>query len=330
MIGGLILLATSDFSQKQILFLVTKEGQKLSYKNDNVVVKNKDGVIISQITCYRLFALFIVGHITITSGLIQRAKKFGFSIVFLTTSFRPYQTIGAFAEGNTILRRNQYNYTGIKSAVTIVKNKIINQRFLLMSVTNKNSDFKKSIVCIDKYLENIDSCNSVQSIMGIEGSASKVYFRCYFNNVVWKGRKPRVKFDMTNALLDIGYTLLFSYVDCLVAVFGFDRYIGLLHKQFYMRKSLICDLVEPFRVIIDKQVKKSINLGQFKEKDFEIFDGKWCLKYSKSSDYSRIFMSAILKYKNEMFLYVRDVYRCFMQNKLDSDFPVWRLENDFS
>lgn len=41
-------------------------------------------------------------------------------------------------------------------------------------------------------------------------------------------------------------------------------------------------------------------------------------------------MSAILKYKNEMFLYVRDVYRCFMQNKLDSDFPVWRLENDFS
>lgn len=329
-IGGAVLLSPNDFSQKKIMFLVTKDGQKLSFKNDNVVVKNKDGMIICQTSCYRLFALFVVGHITITSGLIQRAKKFGFSIMFLTTSFRPYQAISSFAEGNTILRRSQYNYSSIKSGISLVKNKMINQRFLLMSIRNKNHDLQKTIACIDRYLKNIDNCDSIQSIMGIEGSASKIYFKYYFDNVVWKGRKPRVKFDMTNALLDIGYTLLFSYIDCLTAIFGFDRYVGLLHRQFYMRKSLVCDLVEPFRVIIDKQVKKSINLGQFKEKDFEIFDGKWCLKYKKSSEYSQIFMTAILKHKNELFLYVRDVYRCFMQNKLDSDFPVWRFDNDIS
>lgn len=43
-----------------------------------------------------------------------------------------------------------------------------------------------------------------------------------------------------------------------------DVYCGVLHTMFYMRKSLVCDVMEPFRVIVDEQVKKSLNLGQFK------------------------------------------------------------------
>lgn len=106
----------------------------------------------------------------------------------------------------------------------------------------------------------------------------------------------------------------------------FDEYCGVLHTQFYMRKSLICDIVEPFRVIIDRQTKKSVNLGQFKEKDFEIFDGKWCLKYEKSSEYSSVFLKAIMEYKEDIFLYIRDFYRSFMKGRIDVDFPVWRWE----
>lgn len=320
------MLSVNDFSNKQILFLQTKEGQKLSFLNDNVVIKDADNKIICQATCYKLFAVFIVGNITITSGLIQRSKKFGFAIVFMTTSFRPYQTISAFAESNIALRKNQYNYNDLSVAKEITKNKIINQRFMLMSIRNKTDDLKYTVSCIDKYINSVDKCDSIQSIMGVEGCASKLYFKNYFDNVIWKGRKPRIKFDMTNALLDIGYTILFSYIDSLLSLFGFDRYLGVLHQQFYMRKSLVCDFVEPFRVIIDKSVKKGINLGQFKEKDFEIYDGKWCLKYKKSADYSKVFITEILKYKEEIYIYIRNVYRCFMRNQYNS-FPQWRLDN---
>lgn len=31
-------------------------------------------------------------------------------------------------------------------------------------------------------------------------------------------------------------------------------------------------------------------------------------------------------YKEEMFLYVRDVYRVFMKNKQETDMPYWRME----
>lgn len=324
------MLSINDFAQKQILFLATIDGQKLSFRNDNVIVKDPEGNIICQTTCYRLFAIFIIGHITITSGLIERAKKFGFAIILMTRAFRPYQTISAFAEGNTILRKNQYSYNGIEVGKLLIKNKVHNQRYLLSETRNKSDALKNAILCMDTYLLELDECDSIQSIMGIEGSASKVYFRYYFNNVAWKGRKPRVKFDMTNALLDIGYTMLFSYLDALLSIFGFDRYNGILHRQFYMRKSLVCDMVEPFRVIIDKQVKKGINLGQFKEKDFEVLDGKWVLKYKKSSDYGRIFMTEILNHRTEMYIYIRDFYRCFMRGTLEKAFPQWRMKSDIS
>lgn len=247
------MLSEKDFEFKQILFLVTKNKEKMAFRNDNILICDASGKVLHQSTCYRLFAVFVVGHISITSVLLQRAKKFGFSIVLMTGAFRPYQTISAFGDGNVLLRRKQYLYEGTDIAAYIVRNKIENQRAQLMSVRNKSDTITASIKMLDEYLVGLAQADSTKRIMGYEGSASRAYFHAYFDNVVWHGRKPRIKFDMTNALLDIGYTILFSYIDALLSVFGFDTYTGFLHRQFYMRKSLTCDLVEPFRVIIDRK-----------------------------------------------------------------------------
>ncbi len=40
-------------------------------------------------------------------------------------------------------------------------------------------------------------------------------------------------------------------------IYGFDVFCGVLHRQFYMRKSLVCDVIEPFRPIIDLQIRKA-------------------------------------------------------------------------
>ena len=60
--------------------------------------------------------------------------------------------------------------------------------------------------------------------MAYEGLASKLYFRNHFNNVLWIGRKLRIKRDYVNAVLDIGYTILFSFIDALLSCYGFDTY----------------------------------------------------------------------------------------------------------
>lgn len=64
------MLNANDFNKKQIIFLIPKDGDKLTFSNDNIVVKDKNGKIKYQSTCYRLFMLCIVGNVSITSGLI--------------------------------------------------------------------------------------------------------------------------------------------------------------------------------------------------------------------------------------------------------------------
>ena len=85
------MLNANDFKKKQIVFLFTNEGDKLSFLNDNIIVKIIEGGIKYQSSCYRLFMICVVGNISITSGLIQRSKKFGFSICLMTTTFKVYE-----------------------------------------------------------------------------------------------------------------------------------------------------------------------------------------------------------------------------------------------
>lgn len=317
------MLNANDFKKKQIVFLFTNEGDKLSFLNDNIIVKNKEGGIKYQSTCYRLFMICVVGNISITSGLIQRSKKFGFSICLMTTTFKVYEILGARMEGNTLLRKHQYEYTENDIGRKIEQNKIKNQSQILKNIRGKNQIMKEGIELLDKMVVQLEQQLEYLEVMGIEGNAARVYFSRVFDNVDWKGRKPRIKNDYVNVTLDIGYTMLFNIVDAILQVYGFDTYYGVFHKCFYMRKSLVCDLMEPIRPVVDYQVRKSINLGQCKENDFEVINNRWCLKYKSNPQYIQFLMNTILEYKDDIFLYIQQYYRFFMKRKSVSEIPVF-------
>lgn len=314
------MLDRPDFVKKQIIIMFANRGEKISFRNDNVVISDKDGKVKYQITCYLIFVLFVVGDTSITTGIIRRAKKFGFVICLMTQSFKLYSIIGNRMEGNTLLHRKQYEYQGIEIAKFLVENKIRNQRQAINTIRRKSIANKEAIEKLDGYLKSIVNIQDDKTLLGLEGSAARVYFPQIFDIVNWKGRKPRIKCDYINSTLDIGYNLLFNMVDSLLQVYGFDVYCGVYHKEFYMRKSLACDMVEPLRPIIDMEIRKAINLKQCKQDDFELIQGQYCLNYKKSPAYVSFLMEAILEQKENIFLYIQDYYRCFMKGRDISQF----------
>ena len=322
------MMTTNEFEKKQILFAFLNAGEKVSFSNDNIIIKDANGELKHQSTCYRLFIVFIIGHISVTSGLLQRARKFGFVIVLMTPGLRIYEFLGNKMDGNVLLRRHQYAYTGLTLGKHIILNKIDTQKQLLMTQRGKSDEVKFAIEKINNYEKALAEYDGdLAGILGFEGSAARVYFYNHFNNIEWKGRKPRIKSDYVNSTLDIGYTLLFNFIDALLNVYGFDTYCGVLHREFYMRKSLVCDLVEPFRVIIDRQVKKAINLEQCKATDFSLINGKYLLNWKSNPSYISFLMQPLLEYKQIIFLYVQAYYRAFMKQKSPDDYPVFNLEN---
>lgn len=321
------MMSTRDFEYKQIAFVFTTDGEKISFKNDNLIVTDKDGKVKHQSTCYRLFALFICGDFCLTSGVLERSKKFGFTIVFMTPNLRITSIMPAKAEGNVLLRKKQYAYDKTEIASHVIANKIHNQTFLLKKKRKKTEEEKKVIAKLEQYEKDVLKPDlTVQEIMGIEGISAKLYFKTLFADYNWHSRQPRVKNDITNTLMDIGYTILFNIVNALLEMYGFDVYVGILHTQFFHRKSLVCDLEEPFRPIIDNAILKAMNLGQINEKDFWKNQNQYILPWKNSKKYVEIILEALLEYKNEIFIYLQSYYRAFMRDKLIKEFPVFYME----
>lgn len=282
---------------------------------------------LTKLPFQKILALFIVGHIHVTTPLIEKCKKHNVALVVMKPSLRPVFYWADAAEANFLVRKKQYEFSkdDISIARVLVENKIANQELLLRR-TRKKDDLTLSTIDNCKQLrEQTVHASEYNELMGIEGLAAKQFFTAYYQDFEWRGRRPRIKGDYINSILDIGYTYLFNFIECFIRMFGFDIYVGVYHRLWFKRKSLICDLMEPFRCIIDRTVRIAINRMQFKESDFTIYKGEYRLKPEKNKEYSIVFFDALTPYKNDIFKYVQQYYRCFMNNRNSEYYPQFTI-----
>lgn len=177
-------------------------------------------------------ALFVIGHISITTPLIEKCKRHNVALVVMKPNLRPVFFWSNSAEANFLLRKGQFDFgkDDLTIAKLIVHNKVTNQRATLQKTRRKDSYTIEAISMCDTALDNIHDINDYSQLMGIEGSVSRKFYAAYFQNNNWKGRHPRMKTDSINVTLDIGYTILFNFMECFLRMFGFDLYVGVYHR----------------------------------------------------------------------------------------------------
>ena len=318
------MLTLPDFQEKKILFISAEYGKDnlLQLTNDNIKFV-RDEKTINQMSTHSIFAVFIVGEMTITTALIKKLIAQGISVFFLNQNLRTKATIMSEAEGNFLLRERQY--TCIKE-LTIASNIVLNK------INAQEATLKKAKKAYDKIVfENarsmLQKVSNHKQLLGVEGNVGKTYFQTFFAKNDWNRRAPQTKEDINNLLLDIGYTYLFNYVDSLLRLFGFDTYKGYYHQLFFQRKSLVCDVMEPMRPLIDYQLLKSYNLKQINEKDFIFKNGKFDFKqgFKTSKIYSAIFLEAINLNKEDIYTFVLQFYRYIMDDTKYS-FPTFTIK----
>ena len=275
----------------------------------------------------KLLALFIIGHITVTTPLIEKCKKYGVALVVMKPNLRPVFFWANSAEANYLLRKRQFDYRteDLTVAKAIVYNKVLNQKSALLKTRKKDELTINALELCEASLNTLLNTTDYNQLMGLEGTIAKSFFSAYFQNQNWKGRHPRIKSDVINVTLDIGYTILFNFMECFVRMFGFDLYVGVYHRLWFKRKSLVCDLVEPFRCLIDHATLLAFNRKQFSEKDFTLIRQEYRIKYEKCSDYYKVFYDTLIAHKTDFFKFVQQYYRCFMGCKTAKDYPLFEF-----
>ncbi len=109
-----------DFKHKKAIFISFHNGEKMSFSNENLIVKDKEGKIKLQCSCYNIFIIFAIGGYSITSVLIDKSQKFNFFIALMSTSFRLIELVGNKKSGNILLHKLQYNYNSLDIAKLII------------------------------------------------------------------------------------------------------------------------------------------------------------------------------------------------------------------
>ena len=83
-----------------------------------------------------------------------------------------------------------------------------------------------------------------------EGHAAKVYFNALFGKSFSRNDDVPV-----NAALNYGYSLILSCVNREIVCSGYLTQLGIFHDNMFNPFNLGCDLMEPFRPIVDFCVK---------------------------------------------------------------------------
>ncbi len=267
---------------------VVQQNAKIRIQNRRVLVQDEEceppqtliSIPLSQVEQIVLF-----GNVGLTTPAINAFLEQNTEVVFLSLRGEYRGRLVGHITPHVPLRRLQYARLNEKDFVlemakNFVRAKLTHQRVLLLRHQRQNSKAELQLACeqIDQAIESIAHKTVLSSLLGVEGSATQIYFRGLRSLIdpQWgfEERNRRPPRDPVNVLLSFGYTLLAEAASSAVQTVGLDPYAGFLHEVAYNRPALGLDLMEEFRPIVDGIVLWCVNSGQITLQDFEKGDAE--------------------------------------------------------
>jgi len=319
--------------------LIDEFGVTLKKRKRRILIASKEGK--EEIPVKSIRDVIISGKANVSSEVLKMLAESGVDVLFTTPMGKPVARLVSAKLGGTALNRiEQYKSVedsrGIKVAKLIIAGKTRNQmsnvryysksRRLNEVLSLKLYELYEAIKSryeqfLSEEYEDLDSAR--KSILAYEGEVANYYWdaiKLSLDDWNFPGRDQKGD-DPVNVSLNICYNLLSSQIWKYTLKFGLDPFLGYLHVDRPGKLSLVFDLMEPFRPMVDRFVVsflKKISPAYFSEKKKN--DTIITLKNQFFSD----FMQSRLDYKGRkmqmetvMFYYIQD-FVSFLKGSRDS------------
>ena len=262
----------------QPLYAMT-QGSRLTRRGGRVVLL-EEGQEVASRRLLDISHIAVFGNVDVGSALLRELFDHGIPVLWLTAGGWFSGVAQGMPRANVTVRMRQHRaaMTGDPAfARQFVAGKIKNQRTLVRRHGSREA--APSIAQLAALAVQAREAASLESLLGIEGTAARIYFERYASLLhppgefgvkpTFDGRNRRPPRDPVNAILSFVYSLLIK--DCTVAALaaGLDPFIGLFHKPRFGRPSLALDLMEEMRPLIgDSVVMTLLNNGELAASDF--------------------------------------------------------------
>ena len=183
--------------------------------------------------------------VSLTGCLIEEIVKHKIRLIFCDGNHTPLAELAPYYGSHDCslkLKKQMAWQQGAKDRVwqAIVRRKIFMQAQHL-------EDLKKpdEAALLMSYISDVEPGDGTNR----EGFAAKVYFNALFGKDFTRGAD-----NVINARLNYGYYLIMACVSRAVTLNGYLTQLGVFHDNRFNFYNLSCDLMEPFRILIDRCV----------------------------------------------------------------------------
>ncbi len=157
----------------------------------------------------------------------------------------------------------------------LLDKKLAAQEGVVKKLKNGKSELESICTQIRNCRKGLQKADSQNSLMGHEGAAASAYFTAFAKILPEKwnfhGRNRRPPRDPVNALLSLSYVMTGGEVRRAILQKGLDPALGFLHVPQSGRESLVLDILEPLRPVVDwfvfQLLDSSLNLKHFTTND---------------------------------------------------------------
>ncbi|MCK6130772.1 type II CRISPR-associated endonuclease Cas1 [Parvimonas micra] len=224
--------------------IVITERCKLDLRYNNMNIRKNES--LKQVNISEIGVLIIEStSVSITSALLSELMKNKIKVIFCDETHNPESELipyyGGYDSSERIKSQIFWDDEIKESLWTLIVSEKIRKQMEVLKYFNL-----KEYKLLENYMFQVEHFD----VTNREGHAAKVYFNSLFGVNFNRDDKENV----INMALDYGYSILLSLFNREVVSNGYITNIGLFHRNKFNPFNLSCDLMEPFRPLVDKLV----------------------------------------------------------------------------
>ena len=257
---------------------VQAQGGIVGKSGDNLTVRVR-GEKVASARLLDVSSLSIFGNAQVTAQATREMLDRNIPICHFTYGGWLKGVTHGIGHKNVELRIKQFALAGdrVRSlciAREVVIAKLKNSRVMLRR--NHPEAPQAALKEIARLSRKALTADSLQTLLGIEGAAARVYFtnfgeliRTEDSEFDFRVRNRRPPKDPVNAVLSFLYSMLIRQALVSAVSVGFDPYMGFYHQPKYGKPALALDLAEEFRPIVaDSAALMLFNNAELRRENF--------------------------------------------------------------
>lgn len=219
---------------------------KLDYKMDYLVVRKTDDLYRIHLSEISLLIIESTS-VSLTTFLLCELVKRKVKIIFCDEKHNPHSELvsyyGSHDTSGKVKNQIAWNDNIKKSVWTEIVTEKIRQQMIWLHYCGKTEQAN----LLKQYIAEMTYYDKTNR----EGHAAKVYFNALFGMEFTRAKECAV-----NSALNYGYEIILSLFAREIVACGYITQLGLFHDNMYNNFNLASDLMEPFRIMVDKCVMK--------------------------------------------------------------------------